>query len=344
MAVSFDTAVLGEALKVSGQSGFSPFDPRTGGGFANGAARMYDLGLRGTLGRLHYGARMESAGVGFQGLLGSGNARADHAERRVWLGWNFSHTKLRSFVAESWNNVDSDPARPQVMHRQAGLSVDHRFAGWPGLGSTLALVHEARSSKRDPTETPAYAELIDSIHAGLHYRAASWDASLYSGIMHDSGSADASPQPALTVTHYLTATYHPNAAFRITPTLGLYEANYAQHAAHTERRSLGLSLFYALGKHAPRLLLSGSYAQTRSAAMCQDSSNLYLNGALQWALPERGSLRSTLSLEGAFNRYADALTPAASTNSFGFWLVLRLEPPFADAVNASATRLRPGWH
>lgn len=334
----FDTAVLGKALKLSGESDFSPFDPRTGAGFANPAQRMYKLSLRGNLGRLNYGARTNSTGIAFQSVFGNGDTRpkADHAERRVWAGWNFDRLNVSTFASQTWDNLALDPSRSRVAQQKAGVSLDYTFTKQPYLASNLSIAQG--SSSQQPAGRRGFTQPVDSVDASLYYSGTSWDASLYSGLVRNSGSSNSPVLPVLAVTHYLTATYRPDDTLSITPTIALYDDYYGQDDTHSVQRSLALAFVYHQGKDAPQISLYGCYDGTRSTAWYEDSSNLYLNAGVRWPLTRRGSMRSTLSLEGDFNRYTDVFSPASDTDGFGLWLVLRVQPPFGGPAESPARR------
>lgn len=308
-------ALTTETEVAANQGGaIGPHDGMSGATGDHPSTRMMRLGLTASSGPLRYGLRYRSAGPSFYN-------GSDQALKEVWGEWKEGVTTVSSAVGQQWNNVEGDPTRARVEQQYGRLGLSLNKPAWPNLALTYS---QNASNTLDPIGVAPLQKNNQTAEAALGYAGSVWNARLASSYGLETDLLRTGFNNRVK-TQTVTASFHPFDALTIAPTLGYRAEQQEWSGTRIDSPSLSLAMSY---KQSQRLLVSalGNYSETRSSDRLIDLETLGGKGIVAWDLQQSRNWTTRLSVEGAYNRQLNQVTPSAQMEDLSGILRLSVAP------------------
>ncbi|HZS11048.1 MAG TPA: hypothetical protein VFA38_02280, partial [Nitrospirales bacterium] len=244
---------------------------------------------------------MKSAGEAFYG-------QQDQAVREVWGEWGSGPWKVRTTLAERWNNVNRDPFRPRITTTEQRTALTLQPEGGPAF--TVSYAHAASASSLEPAGTAATRNLSDTLEASVAVMRAGWNAKLFSAyslVSDRLGDADTAG-----LTHGLQASYRPTTLVTIAPSLSFREDRQRWSGGLIDTPSASLSLTYA-PRQAMTLTAFGLYTRAHSTDGLVNTSTYNLKSVLTWTTFQTAGLTTAISFDAGYTAALDEAPAGRST-------------------------------
>jgi len=288
-------------------------------------SELASLGIKGEVEGFEAGVQYRSVGKRLDRLVGAPAGLKDREGYELWVAQRVGLLKLRLSNSDLTDNVDRNPALPRVTKDQSAVTAALAVPEWPvfeltyasGDSTRLRLTPQGRDG--DP-ERYDFDSLTGSAY---YYGGPAWDVAASSTFSQSRRTLR--PQDDVeTVSQGLSLTLRLPDSLTVVAAISLAHERYVWSAVGSDTGTAGLTLSYA----PPALGWSAStfagYTSTRTSDNSINGRSVSLTAALTCALGRGLPPRSTVSLEGGYDRYVDAVSPQSSSRAISAFVVLRI--------------------
>ena len=265
------------------------------------------LGLKGSVSDFEGGAEYRSVGKRFERLVTGPASQRDREGTELWVVQRLGLLRLRLSQSELADNVDRNPALPRTSRAQTAVSAQLAPRGWPILGLTYAIGDSERVwLTGDGRPRVAEEQTFDSMSGNIYYGAPRWDVSGSSTYITSRDVA----QPDHTMTmlyHDLRLTLRPLESLVITPAVSTGLDRYEWSDTRSNTTSASLLLSYGPPTSWWKLWTLGAYTASQASDGTVDGRTMSLSGGLSCGLGRLLGGPTSLSFQGGYERYDDAV-------------------------------------
>jgi hypothetical protein len=283
------------------------------------------LGVKGEVEGFEAGAQYRSVGRRLDRLVGAPPALKDREGHELWVAQRMGLLKLRISNSELTDNVDRNPALPRVTKDQSAVTAALAVPEWPVFELTYASGDSARVrlTPQGRDGDPQRFNFESLTGAAYYYGGPVWEAAASSTVSQS--RPPLRPQDEATaLAQDLSLTLHLLDSLTAVPAINLSHERGVGSAVRSETSAAGVTLSYA----PPTLGWSAStfagYTSTHTSDNSTDGRSVSLTAALTCALGRWLPPRSTVSVEGSYDRYVDAALSQSSARAISGFVVLRI--------------------
>jgi hypothetical protein len=289
VGVEMRTSILPRFLNGESEIANSSSAPGTRVQGQDSRSRLLPFGLAGTAGQLLYGVNYRTAGTGFA-------ESPDTALRELWGEWRLRRIRVKTTVAERWNNLEQDPRYPRL----GGLQEKVALAITPPSGpeASLSYVHDARGSSLEPAGTARQRTIIDTLEAGLLYAQPRWKARVWTTYWQESDFSYEN-RDMVGFTQSISGSYQATEQLTVGPAVSLKEALRRWSGTRLETPAASLAMTYGPNP-AVNLQTVGSVSKTWRSDGLMENSLSEVVSTLSWIYRQSSNFRSILSLHAAY--------------------------------------------
>ena len=126
------------------------------------------------------------------------------------------------------------------------------------------------------------------------------------------------------MSHDLSLTLRLLDSLSAVPTVNLTQERSVWSAFRSDTGTAGLTLFYAPPTRDWSASTSGGYTSTRTSDSSVNGRSVSLTATLTYALGQWLPPRSSVSVEGGYDRYVDAVLPQSSSSAISGFVLVRI--------------------
>ena len=192
---------------------------------------------------------------------------------------------------------------------------------WPNFDLTYS--KNAQNGRQDPISVEPPKKDSHTLEAALGYSGSIWKATMATSYSLESDLMRNGDDRVKTQT--VTASFRPLDVLIFAPTLGYRAEQQEWSGVRVNSPSVSLAMNY---QRSQRLLISalGHFSEVRSSDRAIDIENVGGKGILAWDLQQSRDWKTVLSVEGAYNRQINVVTPSAQMEDLSGVLRLVLAP------------------
>ncbi len=283
------------------------------------------LGLKGEVEGFEAGVQYRSVGKRLERLVGAPPALKDREGHELWVAQRMGLFRLRLADSELTDNVDRNPALPRVTKDQSAVTAAVALPEWPVFEVTYASGDSTRVRLRPQGREgePERSEFDSLTGSTYYYGGPGWEVTA-SAAFSQSRHAQRPYDETATTSQDLSLTLRLLDALSAVPTLSLSQERSLGSALRSDTGTAGLTLFYAPPARGWSASTFGGYTSTRTSDSSINGRSVNLTAALTYALGQWLPARSTVSVEGGYDRYVDAVLPQSSSSAVSGFVLLRI--------------------
>ncbi len=265
------------------------------------------LGLKGSISDLEGGAEYRSVGRRLERLVSGPASQRDREGTEVWVAQRLGLLRLRLSQSDLTDNVDRNPALPRTNRAQTAISAQVAPRSLPIFGLTYATGDSARTwLTGDGSPRTTEQQAFDLLSGHAYYGAPRWDVSASS--VYITSRDVARPDHEMTMLyHDLRLTLRPTESLVVAPALSTGLDRYKWSETRSNTTSASLLLSYGPATSWWKLWTLGAYNASQSSDGTVDGRTMSLSGGLSCGLGRLLGGPTTLSFQGGYERYDDAV-------------------------------------
>jgi hypothetical protein len=238
----------------------------------------------------------------------------DQESAEVWAARQMGPLRLKTSFSRSWNNLDSDPRRYEMITHQGRMGLEFKTPSAP-LYFFFSYSQASSGSNSEPEGSKPRGSSTRSFDGSLYYYGGDhFDVTLSSSYspVQDRLHPDHKTQGFW---HEITASIRPTSHIIITPTFSFGEYRY-WYGESTEMPYASLSITYSGLFDKVDLSLWGDYSRTKDTEGYQDSETLNRWIGITWN-PENSLVPGTrISFDLGQEEYVDKVYQGSSYDGY----------------------------
>ena len=286
--------------------------------------KLRDIKLTQKLNTFTFGAEYRYVGNDLQDLdrykkmLGEkGKIDNDQEKIDVWGAKKIGPVGFKAFFSRSWDNVESDPEKYQMLESTGGAEIDFK-APYVPIWFNFSYSKSMSESTIEPKGSKTKGQNGDSISGSLYYYMGNaFDITLSSNYF-PSQDRIRSNRKTETFWHEISANIRPTWYITITPTISYGEYRYLWYGERTENPSASLSVSLSKLFKTVDIYFWESYSRMRGTDGYQDDMMFNTALGISWKAKYFTSLpKMKFSIDLDHYSYIDKIYSESSSNDMG---------------------------
>ena len=248
----------------------------------------------------------------------------DQEGMEIWGEKNIGSIGFKTFFSKFWDNVDRDPALPQMLTHRYGLEMKYKMDLLP-----VCLSFSHSSEKSEDT-----FEIESSEYHGEQKKIYKSSLQYYAGKTFDVTASESYSlsqdlfdpnKETQSFRHRISSSIHPASNITIIPTLSFGEYRDLWDGEQRENPSASLSISYGQIFNIVDLSLQGRYSQTKNNDRSLDTERLNTSIGLSWHVNNSFFQEMCYSLDLGYNQFDDKINENSSYSTLSTSIKLEFQ-------------------